>query len=119
MENENSSGVIKTESGLEYRIIEKGKGTRNPEPDNNVTVHYIGKLENGLEFDSSYSRNKPASFPIKGVIPGWTEALKLMRIGDIWEVTIPPELGYGSQGAGNIIPPDATLIFKIELLEID
>ena len=110
---------IKTASGLQYRIIKEGEGVKNPSANSVVTVHYVGKLENGSEFDSSFSRNQPASFPVNGVIPGWTEALQLMRIGDKWELTIPPELGYGSEGAGNTIPPNATLIFEVELLEID
>jgi FKBP-type peptidyl-prolyl cis-trans isomerase len=81
-------------------------------------VHYRGKLTDGFEFDSSYKRNQPATFPVNGVILGWTEALQLMKVGDKWELTIPPDLGYGSQGAGSTIPPDATLIFEVELLEI-
>jgi len=110
---------IKTSSGLQYRIIKEGEGAKNPSANSVVTVHYVGKLENGTEFDSSYGRNQPASFPVNGVITGWTEALQLMRIGDKWELTIPPELGYGSEGAGNTIPPNATLIFEVELLEIN
>ena len=103
---------IKTATGLKYRIIKEGEGVKNPSANSVVTVHYIGKLENGTEFDSSYRRNQPASFPVNGVITGWTEALQLMRVGDKWELTIPPELGYGSEGAGNTIPPNATLIFE-------
>ena len=110
---------IKTASGLQYRIIKEGEGVKNPSANSVVTVHYIGKLENGTEFDSSYRRNQPASFPVNGVITGWTEALQLMRVGDKWELTIPPELGYGSEGAGNTIPPNATLIFEVELIGID
>jgi FKBP-type peptidyl-prolyl cis-trans isomerase FklB len=83
-----------------------------------VSVHYRGKLTNGSEFDSSYKRNQPASFTVNGVIRGWTEALQLMKEGDKWELIIPPDLGYGSKGAGNIIPPDSTLIFEVELIEI-
>ena len=119
MTNTNSSRHFKTESGLQYRIINNGEGTKSPVLSSFVTVHYLGKLENGAEFDSSYKRNQPSSFPVNGVIPGWTEALQLMREGDKWELTIPSELGYGSQGAGGVIPPDATLIFEIELLKID
>ena len=84
-----------------------------------MTVHYVGKLINGVEFDNSYSRDEPASFSVNGVIPGWTEALQLMCVGDKWEITIPPHLGYGDQGAGNIIPPNSTLIFEVELLKIE
>ena len=110
---------IKTASGLQYRIIKEGEGAKNPSVNSVVTVHYLGKFQNGEEFDSSISRNQPATFPVNGVIPGWTEALQLMRIGDKWELTIPPELGYGSQGAGSTIPPNETLVFEVELLEID
>ena len=114
-----STDYIQTDRGLQYRIIKEGKGTKNPDPNSVVTVHYVGKFENGEEFDSSYSRNKPASFHVNGVIPGWTEALQLMRVGDKWELILPSELGYGSQGAGSTIPPNTTLVFEVELLEID
>ena len=116
--NQTTEEFIKTSSGLKYRILNEGSGTDSPGPESVVSVHYIGKLNNGLEFDSSYKRNQPASFPVNGVIRGWTEALQLMKEGDKWELIIPPELGYGSKGAGNIIPPDSTLIFEVELLEI-
>ena len=116
--NKASADTIITASGLQYRILTEGVGTENPGASSLVTVHYSGKLTDGTEFDSSYKRNQPASFPVNGVIRGWTEALKLMHVGDKWELTIPPDLGYGSQGAGNAIPPDATLIFEVELLEI-
>ena len=116
--NTASADTITTASGLQYRIITEGAGTESPGASSLVTVHYSGKLTDGTEFDSSYKRNQPASFPVNGVIRGWTEALQLMHVGDKWELTIPPDLGYGSQGAGNAIPPDATLIFEVELLEI-
>ena len=116
--NSASADTITTASGLQYRVLTEGSGTESPGPTNVVTVHYSGKLTNGVEFDSSYQRNQPASFPVNGVIRGWTEALQLMHVGDKWELTIPPDLGYGSRGAGNAIPPDATLIFEVELLEI-
>ena len=116
--NSASADTITTASGLQYRVLTEGSGTESPGPTNVVTVHYSGKLTNGVEFDSSYQRNQPASFPVNGVIRGWTEALQLMHVGDRWELTIPPDLGYGSRGAGNAIPPDATLIFEVELLEI-
>ena len=110
--------IITTASGLQYYVIEEGSGTESPGPDSVVSVHYRGKLTDGFEFDSSYKRNQPATFPVNGVIPGWTEALQLMKVGDKWELTIPPDLGYGSQGAGSTIPPDATLKFEVKLLEI-
>jgi len=116
--NTASVDTITTASGLQYRIITEGSGTENPAPNSIVTVHYSGKLTDGTEFDSSYKRNQPASFPVNGVIQGWTEALQLMHVGDKWELTIPSDLAYGRQGAGNAIPPDATLIFEVELLEI-
>ncbi len=113
-----STDTITTASGLQYRVLTEGSGTESPGPSSVVTVHYSGKLTDGVEFDSSYKRNQPASFPVNGVIRGWTEALLLMHVGDKWELTIPPDLGYGSRGAGNTIPPDATLIFEVKLLEI-
>jgi len=116
--NTTSTDTITTASGLQYRVIAEGSGTESPGPDSVVSVHYRGKLTDGFEFDSSYKRNQPATFPVNGVIRGWTEALQLMKVGDKWELTIPPDLGYGSQGAGSTIPPDATLIFEVELLEI-
>ena len=116
--NKVSADTITTASGLQYRIITEGSGTENPSPSSIVTVHYSGKLTDGTEFDSSYKRNQPASFPVNGVIRGWTEALQLMHVGDKWELTIPSDLAYGRQGAGIAIPPDAILIFEVELLEI-
>ena len=118
LSNQTSEEFVTTSSGLQYRIMNEGSGNDSPGPKSLVSVHYRGKLTNGLEFDSSYKRNQPASFPVNGVIQGWTEALQLMKEGDKWELIIPPDLGYGSKGAGNIIPPDSTLIFEVELLEI-
>ena len=109
---------VTTSSGLQYRILNEGSGDQSPGPESIVSVHYRGKLTNGLEFDSSYQRNQPISFPVSGVIRGWSEALKLMKEGDKWELIIPPDLGYGKKGARNVIPPDSTLIFEVELLEI-
>ena len=118
LSNQTSEEFVTTLSGLKYRILNEGSGDDSPGPESVVSVHYRGKLTNGLEFDSSYKRNQPASFPVNGVIKGWTEALQLMKEGDKWELIIPPDLGYGSKGAGNIIPPDSTLIFEVELIEI-
>ena len=118
LSNQTSEEFVTTSSGLQYRILNKGSGIDSPVPESVVSVHYRGKLTNGLEFDSSYERNQPASFPVKGVIRGWTEALQLMKEGDKWELIIPPDLAYGSKGAGNIIPPDSILIFEVELIEI-
>ena len=118
LSNQSSEEFVTTSSGLQYRILNEGSGDDSPRPESVVSVHYRGKLTNGLEFDSSYKRNQPASFPVNGVIRGWTEALQLMKEGDKWELIIPSDLGYGSKGAGNIIPPDSTLIFEVELIEI-
>ena len=118
LSNQTSEEFVTTSSGLQYRILNEGSGNDSPGPESLVSVHYRGKLTNGLEFDSSYKRNQPASFPVNGVIRGWTEALQLMKEGDKWELIIPPNLGYGSKGAGNIIPPDSTLIFEVELIKI-
>ena len=118
LSNQTSEEFVTTSSGLQYRILNEGSGDNSPVPESVVSVHYIGKLTNGLEFDNSYNRNQPVSFPVNGVIRGWTEALQLMKEGDKWELIIPPDLGYGSKGAGNIIPPDSILIFEVELIEI-
>jgi FKBP-type peptidyl-prolyl cis-trans isomerase FklB len=117
--NKNASkpGVITTASGLQYRIIEEGTGQR-PGVDDKVLVHYRGRLIDGTEFDSSYRRNRPASFRVNQVIKGWTEALQLMPRGSKWQLVIPPELAYGVNGAGEVIPPNSTLIFDVELIAI-
>jgi FKBP-type peptidyl-prolyl cis-trans isomerase len=104
--------------GLQYRILAKGDPTGgSPRSSDTVVVHYEGRLPSGTVFDSSYARGEPASLVVRQVIPGWQIALKLMRVGDEWEIFVPAELGYGSKGAGPI-PPDSSLIFKIKLIEI-
>ena len=110
-------GVVVTPSGLQYRVITAGTG-RKPYASDQVTVHYRGTLIDGKEFDSSIARNEPATFPVGGVIAGWIEALQMMPEGSKWELVIPANLAYGSRGAGGVIPPDATLIFEVELLKI-
>ena len=110
-------GVVATASGLQYRVIETGEG-RSPGPADTVVVHYVGQLIDGTEFDSSKGRGTPATFSLGGIIPGWQEALQLMREGDIWEVVIPSGLAYGAQGAGASIGPNETLIFEIELISV-
>ena len=110
-------GVVATASGLQYRVIETGEG-RSPGPADTVVVHYVGQLIDGTEFDSSKGRGTPATFSLGGIIPGWQEALQLMREGDIWEVVIPSELAYGVQGAGGSIGPNETLVFEIELISV-
>jgi FKBP-type peptidyl-prolyl cis-trans isomerase len=116
-ENKKDAGVVTTASGLQYKVITQGKGPK-PTKDQTVSVHYVGTLLNGQEFDSSIKRGQPLEFPVGGVIPGWTEALQLMNVGSKWKIFIPSELAYGDRGAGDMIPPGATLIFEVELLAI-
>lgn len=111
-------GVVSLPSGLQYKIIKSGPATGlKPGPEDEVKVHYEGKLISGQVFDSSYERGTPAALPLPALIPAWIEALQLMRPGDVWMLYVPPELGYGDAGAGDI-PPNSTLIFKIELIGI-
>jgi FKBP-type peptidyl-prolyl cis-trans isomerase FklB len=117
-ENGKKEGWKTTASGLQYKVVKEGKGA-SPTDKDTVTVHYRGTLPNGKEFDSSYKRNAPATFPVTGVIPGWTEALKLMKPGAKYELAIPPELAYGPRGAGQDIPPNAALLFEVELLGVN
>lgn len=115
--NSEAEGVQETDSGLQYKVLEEGEGA-TPEADDNVTVHYRGRLLDGTEFDSSYERDQPASFGVSSVIAGWTEALQLMPEGSKYELYIPAELAYGPGGNGPI-PPNAALIFEVELLDIE
>ena len=116
-ENKKKDGIVTTDSGLQYKIIKSGDGP-SPKPEDTVTTHYRGTLIDGREFDSSHKRGQPASFPVKGVIKGWTQALLMMKVGDKWELYVPPELAYGDQQRGEVIEPNSTLVFEIELLEI-
>jgi FKBP-type peptidyl-prolyl cis-trans isomerase FklB len=116
-ENRNKEGVTTLPSGLQYRVVEEGKG-KQPALTDTVSTHYRGTLIDGTEFDSSYSRGKPAVFPVQGVIRGWTEALQLMKEGAKWQLFIPAKLAYGERGIGNQIGPNSTLIFDIELLTV-
>jgi FKBP-type peptidyl-prolyl cis-trans isomerase len=116
-ENKKKEGVKVTASGLQYKVIKEGDG-KKPGAKDTVKVNYKGTLLDGTEFDSSYKRNEPATFPVSGVIPGWTEALQLMKTGSKYEVVIPSNLAYGEAGAGGVIPPNATLVFEVELLSI-
>src|SRR6266481_3660533 len=116
-ENKKKPGVKTTASGLEYKLEKEGTGAQ-PKPTDMVTVNYRGTLIDGTEFDSSYKRGQPATFPVNGVIKGWTEALQLMPVGSKWQLFIPSELAYGDRGAGGQIGPNATLIFEVELLSI-
>ena len=115
--NKGEKGVKTTASGLQYKVITAGKG-KQPTAEDTVTVNYRGTLIDGTEFDSSYKRNQPATFPVKGVIPGWTEALPLMKEGSKWMLYVPANLAYGERGAGHMIGPNSTLIFEVELLSI-
>ena len=115
--NKQKEGVITTESGLQYKVIRKGTG-KTPKLSDTVETHYRGTLINGKEFDSSYKRGETISFPVSGVIQGWTEALQLMKEGAKWQLFIPSELAYGARGAGGDIGPNATLIFDIELISV-
>jgi FKBP-type peptidyl-prolyl cis-trans isomerase len=115
--NKEKTGVSTTASGLQYEVIKMGAGPK-PTAQNTVKVHYIGTLIDGTEFDSSVKRNEPATFPVSGVIPGWTEALQLMPVGSKFKLCLPASIAYGATGAGEIIKPYSTLIFDVELLEI-
>ena len=116
-ENKKKEGIQTLPSGLQYKIIKSGNGKR-PQKTDMVTTHYRGTFINGTEFDSSYRRGKPATFPVNGVIPGWTEALQLMDEGAKWQIFLPPHLAYGERGAGREIGPHAVLVFEIELISI-
>lgn len=116
-ENKKKEGVITLPSGLQYKVIKEGTG-KTPKAADSVTVHYKGTLIDGTEFDSSYARKQPATFRVKGVIAGWTEALQLMKEGAKWQLFIPQDLAYGKRGSGAKIGPEATLIFDIELISI-
>lgn len=116
VENGKKQGVVTTDSGLQYQVLTTGKGAK-PSPNDGVKVHYKGTLLDGTEFDSSYKRGEPATFPLEGLIPGWLEILPMMKEGDIWTVALPYQLGYGEAGRGHI-PPRQTLVFKIELIKV-
>ena len=115
-ENTKKENIVTTASGLQYEVLAKGEGS-SPSATTNVTVHYKGTTLDGKEFDSSYSRNEPATFPLNRVIAGWTEGLQLMNIGAKYRFFIPSELAYGQRGAGADIGPNETLIFEVELLK--
>ena len=110
-------GVTTTVSGLQYEVMASGDGAM-PALTDLATVHYTGTLLDGTVFDSSVQRGEPAEFPVNRLIQGWTEALQLMQVGDKWMLYIPPELAYGNRGSGNLIGPDETLVFEVELLGV-
>lgn len=115
--NKTKEGIVVLPSGLQYRILKQGDGPK-PTSADNVVCNYRGTMINGTEFDSSYKRGKPITFPVSGVIKGWTEALQLMPTGSKWQLFIPSDLAYGPRGAGGLIGPNATLIFEVELISI-
>ena len=115
--NKAKQGVVTLPSGLQYKILKEGTGPK-PTATDSVVCNYRGTLINGTEFDSSYKRGQPATFPVVGVIKGWTEALQLMPVGSKWQLVIPSSLAYGERGAGGDIGPNATLIFEVELMSI-
>jgi FKBP-type peptidyl-prolyl cis-trans isomerase FklB len=116
--NKTKEGVVTLPSGLQYKILTAGTGPK-PAATDSVACNYRGTLIDGKEFDSSYKRGQPTTFPVNGVIKGWTEALQLMPVGSKWQLFIPPDLAYGERGAGGDIGPDATLIFEVELVSIE
>jgi FKBP-type peptidyl-prolyl cis-trans isomerase FklB len=115
--NKSKEGVVTLPSGLQYKILTKGEGSK-PTADDTVACHYRGTLIDGTEFASSYKGNQPATFAVKGVIKGWTEALQLMTVGSKWQLWIPAELAYGERARSNLIGPNSTLIFQVELISI-
>jgi FKBP-type peptidyl-prolyl cis-trans isomerase FklB len=117
LENGKKEGVKTLPSGLQYRVLSEGTG-KMPTKKDTVTVHYRGTFINGTEFDSSIARGQPATFKVDGVIPGWTEALQLMKEGAKWQLFIPPKLAYGERGMPPRIPPQSTLIFEVELISV-
>jgi FKBP-type peptidyl-prolyl cis-trans isomerase len=116
--NAKKDGIKTTATGLQYEVVKGGKGA-SPKATSRATVHYTGTLADGKVFDSSIARGEPATFAVNGVIPGWTEALQLMKPGAKWRLYIPPDLGYGERGFGRDIPPNAVLIFDVELIKFD
>jgi FKBP-type peptidyl-prolyl cis-trans isomerase FklB len=116
-ENKKKSGVKTTASGMQYKVIKDGTG-KTPKKTDKVNCNYQGTLIDGTEFDSSYKRGQPATFPVDGVIPGWTEALQMMKVGSKWQLFVPAKLAYNERGAGPLIGPNAVLIFTVELLSI-
>ncbi len=112
------AGAVVTPSGLVYRALKEGTGA-NPTAADSVKVHYRGTFPDGREFDSSYKRNEPIDFPLRGVIPCWTEGVQKMKVGGKAKLTCPAAIAYGARGAGGVIPPNATLLFEVELLAIN
>jgi len=116
-ENKKKEGVVTLPNGLQYKVIKMGTG-KKPKATDTITVNYRGTLINGTEFDNSFKRGQPWTAPLNSFIPGWIEAVQLMPVGSNWEIYVPPQLAYGERGAGQIIQPNSTLFFEIELLAI-
>ena len=118
-QNAKAKGVVVLPSGVQYKVLKAGAKTGvQPKAGDLIKVHYEGALTDGTVFDSSYQRGAPAVMPLSDLVPAWMEAIPLMRSGDSWMLYVPPEHGYGSEGAGGVIPPDAALVFKIELVDV-
>ncbi len=117
-DNKTKKGIVSLPSGVQYRIIEDGTGTKHPTTQSEVQVHYRGSLSNGLEFDSSFARGEPVKFKVGDVIKGWQEVLPLMRQGDHWQVFVPPELAYGERGQPPRIGPNEALVFELKLIDV-
>lgn len=117
-ENKAKKGIVVLPSGVQYRVIEDGTGTRHPTLSSEVTVHYRGSLMNGLEFDSSFARGEPVHFKVGDVIKGWQDVLPLMRVGDHWQIFVPPALAYGERGQPPRIGPNEALVFELKLVDI-
>ena len=115
--NKAKEGIVTLPSGLQYKILKAGTGEK-PEIDETVECNYRGTLIDGTEFDNSSKHNGPVTFPVRGVVMGWSEALLRMPVGSKWQIFVPPQLAYGKSGSGQIIPPNSTLIFEVELLAI-
>jgi FKBP-type peptidyl-prolyl cis-trans isomerase FklB len=117
-ENAKKDGIVTTASGLQYKVLQSGTG-ESPQVTDRVQVHYHGTLTDGTVFDSSVQRGEPVIFPVGAVIPGWVEALQLMKVGDKWQLFIPARLAYGDRSPSPVIPPNSVLIFEVELLGIE
>jgi FKBP-type peptidyl-prolyl cis-trans isomerase FklB len=117
-ENKSKKGIVVLPSGVQYRVIEDGAGAKHPTAQSDVTVHYRGSMANGLEFDSSFARGEPVHLKVGDVIKGWQEVLPLMRVGDHWQIFVPPELAYGERGQPPRIGPDEALVFEIKLIDV-
>ena len=117
-DNKAKKGIQALPSGVQYRVIEEGAGAQRPNANSDVTVHYRGSLTSGLEFDSSFARGEPVHFKVKDVIKGWQEVLPLMRVGDHWQIFVPPDLAYGDRGQPPRIGPSEALVFEIKLIEV-